>query len=37
MYVFISGMGLILAIDKLINGFDGFCDVIKRRVVDKVF
>ncbi len=37
MYVLVSSMGLILAIDRLVHGFDGFCDVIKRRVVDKIF
>ncbi len=37
MYVFVSSIGLILAIDRLIHGFDGFCDVVKRRFVDKVF
>lgn len=37
MYVFMSGVGLILAIDRLINDFDGFWDVIQRRFISKDF
>ena len=37
MYVLLSTVVLINSIDKLINGFDGFWDVVQRRAISKIF